>query len=249
MGLRIDGDNFALWFGGIWLGVGAPMLVLGLYFGWYYHGAAKELDVHGVTTAGMVLTKSIDTSSSSRDRSSSAPTYWITYRFTTATGDIVKDKAQVDVATWDGLIERHPIQVSYLPSAPRIHRLAGESLPWVLPFIFAAAGAVASTVGVVAVSIGLRARRTATRLFREGITARATVTGVGPSSIRINGVKQWEVRYTFPDSHGRTYRGVSRPMPPEEAEAWDAGQQALVRYDPHAPKQNLWLGSSETSAV
>lgn len=249
MGLKITGDNFALWFGGIWLAVCAPMLLLGLHYGWQYKIAAKALKANGVSVTGMVLTKSIETSSSGRDRSSSASTYWVTYRFTTDRGEVIKDKAQVDVATWDSLIERHPIEVSYLPSAPQFHQLAGESVPWLLPLVFAAVGAMGSTLGGLAIALGLRTRRIAARLLREGVSATATVTGVGPSAIRINGVKQWEIRYTFTDARGRTYRGVSRPMPPEDAEAWDAGQQALVRYDPHVPKQNLWLGSPGASTV
>lgn len=247
MKLAITGENFPLWFGGIWLAVGGPMLILGLYFGWQQASLTEQLQTHGQVTAGMVLTKYIETSSSHTNRSSSTPTYWVTFRFSTETGEVIKGKAQVAVDTWDALIERHPIQVTYLPTAPQSHRIAGETFPWILPFIFAGLGALFSIAGGAVFWAGLRSRRVTGQLRHRGTSVEATVTGVDPASVRINGVKQWVIRYEFTDSNGRKRTGTSFPMAPEEAEAWEAGQRGFIRYDPHAPGKSLWVGTAEGS--
>ena len=247
MRLTITGENFPIWFGGIWLAVGGPMLILSLYFGWQQVSLTKQLQTEGQATSGMVLTKYIETSSSHSDRSSSSPTYWVTFRFSTEAGQVIKGKAQVAADTWDALIERHPVQVTYLPSAPQSHRMAGESFPWILPIIFAAIGALFTIVGGVVFRAGLRSRRVSEQLRHGGTTVEAAVTGVGPASVRINGIKQWVIRYEFTDSTGRKRTGTSFPMPPEEAEAWEAGQQGLIRYDPRAPGKSLWIGTAEGS--
>jgi hypothetical protein len=245
MKLAITGENFPLWFGGIWLAVGGPMLLLGLYFGWQQASIAEQLQTHGQTASGMVLTKYIARSSSHSDRSSSTPTYWVTVRFSTEAGKVIKGKAQVEVDTWDALIERHPIQVTYLPSAPQTYRIEGETSTWILPFIFAGIGALFTIVGGAVFWSGLRSRRVTERLRHSGMTVEATVTSIGPGSVRINGVKQWVIRYEFTDAAGRKRTGISFPMAPEEAEAWDAGQHGFIRYDPRAPGKSLWIGTAE----
>jgi hypothetical protein len=60
--------------------------------------------------------------------------------------------------------------------------------------------------------------------------------------MRINGVTQWRIRYRYQDHRGRTYEKWSAAMSPEEAEGWKAGETAIVRFDPHSPKQSTWAG-------
>lgn len=245
MRLAITGENFPLWFGGIWLAVSVPILVSGLYFGFQQASIAEQLRTQGQSASGMVLTKYIARSSTRSDRGDSRPTCWVTFRFSTEAGDVIKGKAEVNSDTWDALIERHPIAVTYLPTAPENYRIEGETGSWIIPFIFAGVGAVFSIVGGVVLWFGLRSRRITEQLRHKGIATEATVTGIGPGSVRINGVKQWVIRYEFADAAGRKRTGASFPMAPEEAEAWEAGQQGLVRYDPRAPGKSLWLGKSE----
>ena len=47
--------------------------------------------------------------------------------------------------------------------------------------------------------------------------------------------------------HGKETYGHEFPDAAEEAEAWEAGQQGLIRYDPRAPGKSLWIGTVEGS--
>lgn len=249
MKLAITGENFWIWFGGIWLIVGVPFLVLGLYFGWQQVSLSERLQSQGQVASGLVLTKYIATSSSHNNRGASTPTYWVTFRFFTESGEVIKGKAQVSVDTWDTLIERHPIQITYLPDTPQFYRLAGESNEWILPFIFAGLGGLFTAIGGFVFLRGLRIHRVTEHVRREGTTVEATVTGVHPAQVRINGTAQWVIQYEFTDQQGRKRAGKSLPLPPEEAETWESGDHALIRYDPRAPRQSLWIGKVEGTPV
>jgi hypothetical protein len=245
MKLAITGENFWLWFGGIWLIVGVPFLVSGLYGGWQQVSLSERLQTQGQVVSGMVLTKYIDPSSSHDNSAASTPTYWVTFRFSSESGDVIKGKAQVAVDTWDSLIERHPIQITYLPDAPQSYRVAGETSQWILPFVFIGLGGFFTTAGGFAFLHGLRVHRVTERVRREGTLVEAMVMGVQPAQVRINGTEQWVIQYEFTDRQGRKRAGKSLPLPPEEAETWESGDRGLIRYDPRAPRQSLWIGKSE----
>ncbi|HEX2095198.1 MAG TPA: DUF3592 domain-containing protein, partial [Longimicrobiaceae bacterium] len=134
-------QTFWLWFGGIWLGVGFPFLCIGVGAGVQTWSRHDRLDRDGHTTAGMVLTKTI---SSSDD---SGPEHSLTYRFTTPDGRTLKDEAEVDPDTWDRLTERGPVQVTYLPRNPGVHRVEGEGRDYVLALIFSALGSLLTLLG------------------------------------------------------------------------------------------------------
>lgn len=238
----ITAKNFWLWFGGIWLVCGLPFLIIGLYTGNQRISADRRLAAEGRTVDGIVLTKAITYSSSSNSNRSSSPTFRVRFRFRTTEG-LVSDDAEVSQETWERLIEREPIQVTYVPDAPHYHRVEGQTGGWIMPTVMTVIGGIFSGLGAF---ILLRSRsrlQTSARLQREGISVEATVTEILPARMRINGVQQWLVRYRYQDDRGSSRTGTEH-LSPEEAERWKAGDKASVRYDRKHPNQSLWVGKA-----
>jgi hypothetical protein len=237
--------HFSLWFGGIWLVVGLPFLVIGLYLGAQNIIVAKRLTTEGRTVEGLVLTKAIKSSSSksssSRNRST-VPSYHTTFRFGTPTG-VFSGDAEVNVEIWNRLVERGPIRVTYLPDAPQSYRVEGQGSKLMLPVIFAVLGSVFSSIGGFIFVRGVGELRTKERLQREGVPVEGMVTDVRPSRFWLNGVQQWAFHYEFRDDRGRAYHG-RRSMPPEEAEVWKTGDRGAVRYDRRRPQRSIWIGKT-----
>lgn len=235
----INARSFWLWFGGIWLVVGAPFLFIGIYVGAQTVTQKERLQKEGQVTQGIVLTKSIG--SSGRN---SSPQYWVTYRFTTPDGHVVKDSAQVSVEVWDRLEERGSIQVTYLAQAPQSHRVEGQEDDWVLPIVFTILGGVFTSLGGFVFLRGLGQVRRARCLEREGMIAEGTVLEIRPSTISINDVPQWAIHYRYQDHLGKTHEGQSGPLSPEEAHAWQVGDTGAVRFDRRHPQDSVWVGKA-----
>ena len=236
----ITPKNFWLWFGGIWFAVGMPFLVIGLYLGFQHITVTKRLDAEGKTAEGMVLTKARKTSSSSSGRSST-PTYEVTFRLLTPGGTVL-GKADVSGDTWDSLIEREPVRVTYLPDAPQHYRIEGQSGGWILPLIFTVMGSIFGGLGGF---ILLRARnlmQIKRRLQRDGVTTTATVSDVRAANMRINGIQQLAIHYEYRDERGRSHSGKEM-FPPEEAARWKEGDRVTIRYDRRKPDHNIWVGT------
>lgn len=227
--------SFALLFGGIWLLCGVPFLAVGLYTGYDTIRMQERFRSEAEVAEGMVLTKSIARNKDSR-------TYHVGYRFPAPDGTTIRTHAQVSAALWDRLIEREPVRVTYLRNAPRINRLEGAGADWWLPGIFTLLGLVFAPIGGVIFFKGVRGIARQLRLQSEGTGADATVLEVAPANVTFNGVPQWYIRYRYQDHRGRKHEGMSDVMPPEEAEPWKAGDTAVIRFDPHAPKQSVWVG-------
>ena len=237
----ITPKNFWLWFGGIWFAVGMPFLVIGLYLGFQHITVTKRLDAEGKTAEGMVLTKARKTSSSSSGRSST-PTYEVTFRLLTPGGTVL-GKADVSGDTWDSLIEREPVRVTYLPDAPQHYRIEGQSGGWILPLIFTVMGSIFGGLGGF---ILLRARnlmQIKRRLQREGVTTTATVSDVRAANMRINGIQQLAIHYEYRDERGRSHSGKEM-FPPEEAARWKEGDRVTIRYDRRNPGNSIWVGTA-----
>ena len=237
----ITPKNFWLWFGGIWFAVGMPFLVIGLYLGFQHITVTKRLDAEGKTAEGIVLTKARKTSSSSSGRSST-PTYEVTFRFLTPGGTVL-GKADVSGDTWDSLIEREPVRVTYLPDAPQHYRIEGQSGGWILPLIFTVMGSIFGGLGGF---ILLRARnlmQIKRRLQRDGVTTTATVSDVRAANMRINGIQQLAIHYEYRDERGRSHSGKEM-FPPEEAARWKEGDRVTIRYDRRNPGNSIWVGTA-----
>lgn len=237
----ITPKNFWFWFGGIWLSVGLVFLVVGVSVGIHRMSVNERLEREGRTVDGIVLTKEIYRKSNKSGKQSN-PSYRVTFRFVPREGEIVRGTADVTAEDWDVLEERGPVQVTYLPDEPHSYRIHGQSDDIVLPIVFGAVGGVVGSLGAFIVFNAVKTRKRAKDLGRTGMTAEATITDIGPSYLRINGMNQVKLHYEYRDAQGKTRKG-SCTMSPEEAGEWPPGRMGRVRYDPRKPGVNIWVGA------
>jgi uncharacterized protein (DUF58 family) len=231
--------SFWLLFGGIWLFVGIVMLVFGVVF------ALREqaFSTNGVVATGIVLEKRFIPADSD-----SSTEYRVVYRFTTQDGRTVEGSDQVNVETWESVVERGPIDVRYLSDLPESNRLnLGSDL--VGAVIFLLFGVVLTVIGGFLVIRALRALRKARRLMSVGVSADATVTLVEPTNVTVNQRPQYRVRYSYADPQGGTHEGDSGYLDFETAHQWSPGDVARIRYDPGKPEESHWLGAADPAAA
>ena len=238
----ITPKNFWFWFGGIWFFCGLPFLIVGLYLGIQHGDVSKRLDAEGRAVEGMVLTKSVRSSSSSSSQRKSSPTYEVTFRFLTPEG-LVNGTAQVTREAWDQFVEREPLGITYLPDDPQRYRIEGQTSGWILPGVFTGLGSIFTLIGGFILLNARNQSRAKERLQREGLTAEGTVVEVRPGTIRINRVQQWNLHYRYQDNQGKFHIGKI-PLSPEEAEGWKEGDTGRVRYDGRRPQKSIWMGKS-----
>jgi Protein of unknown function (DUF3592) len=227
--------NFWLLFGGIWAVVGIPFLVIGLVM------AVQPSRYQNAEVAdGIVLTKLI-----TRDRNNSNVKHVVTYRFTTVDGQtVVEGRASVKRDFWDQLRERGTIKVMYQPRSPGTHRVEGESGDLAMIVIFTLVGLVVGGTGSVMVYKALAGIWQELHLGREGLTAQAEVLEVVPRRITVNDMPLATIRYRYHDHLGRPHEGKTPMMPADEAESWQKGATATVRFDRARPQRSTWMGKT-----
>jgi hypothetical protein len=118
--------SFAFWFGGIWLSVGALILIIGVLIGVHSIRQHERFKNEAQVADGMVLNKWI---SRQRREGRESTSYWIGYRFSAPNGAVVKREAQVSSEMWDRLVERERVRVMYLPSDPATSRIEAKAQP------------------------------------------------------------------------------------------------------------------------
>jgi hypothetical protein len=155
---------------------------------------------------------------------------------------VVKAEATVGAALWDRLVERGPVHVTYLPDRPRTNRIEEQGADWALPLIFGGMGLLFVVLGGFVFFKGVSGIQRELSLETAGTLTEALVVEVAPAGVTFNGVPQWRIRYRYHDHRGRTRTGASSVMAPEEAHAWKAGDRAMARFDPRAPKKSVWVG-------
>jgi hypothetical protein len=235
-------NSFFVWFGGIFLVAGLPILLIGV---WLSRGVAaqRRLDTDGRTVQGTVLVKSrITSSSTSRSTASSTTSYSVTYRFALPTGETRRGAATVGRGTWEALVERGPVEVRYLPESPEVSCIPGQVSDTLAALLFVGLGGLATVLGGVPFGMGVHRVRTERRLLREGVPVEATVERVEESNASFGGVAQWWVFYRFRDHQGRTWSGRSGYLPPEEASSWHPGDRGQARFDGRRPDRSVWVG-------
>lgn len=161
-GVRMLGNrdlNPLLAVGAIFLLVGLPLLAVGVSFARDQYLRSHGLVRTGMIATGMVMTKSRGTTS---DWTGFGYTYnyHVTYRFPASRGDVVSDEAEVDESTWEGLTERGPIRVRYLPDAPQHHVVDGQRGNWIGVIVFNGMGGLFTAIGVALIAFGLLWSRT-----------------------------------------------------------------------------------------
>jgi hypothetical protein len=226
--------SFWLLFGGIWLFVGLIMLVTAAGIAVQERSWASE----AVTTTGIVLAKDIVPADSD-----SSTGYRVRFRFATADGSSVEGSDAVQVATWEALTERGPIEVHYLPSSPSSARL--ESGPGAVGLaIFLVMGSFFGGVGGVLFGRALLGLLRARRLLVTGVTTEATVTSVEETNVSFNRQPQFRIRYTYRDGQGEEHAGGSGYLDWQEASLWKPGDPVAIRFDRRRPAESQWAGET-----
>ncbi len=228
-------NNFGLLFGGIWLVVGVPFLIVGLWQ-WQSQGRFAE---EAVRVEGKVLTKEI-TRASRESRSSTR--YSVRYRFEALDEQSYEGRQDIDVDLWEALEEQGPIELEYIPDDPHTNRVAGQG-DWVLVSVFTLLGGAFTLAGGIIFGISLRKKLARSRLRREGQLVGATVTGLQETNMSVNRVRQWRILYSYRDLYGVEHQGKSGYLSPQEAQRWEEGDQGQAYHDPQQPEKSLWVGN------
>jgi hypothetical protein len=222
-----------LWFGGFSLLFGLPWLVLNgivpLHDEWRF---AQE----GRSTQGMVLTKEIRRSGSTR---SETLHYEATYRFAVA-GETIEGRDELSLEDWKRLVEREPADVLYRAQEPSSSRLAGHR-PWLLKTLFGLIGLVLTVLGSTLLVRAVRSTRLGLRLRQHGVSAQGTVTELRARNLRVNRVQLWRLQYEYRDFEGRLHVKTF-DLPQDEAHTWKVGDVGGVLFDPVRPTEAVWLG-------
>jgi len=220
------GVMFLLTFGGIWLFVGTVITVVFTLAGGPVWNDVV-LDRRGLA-ADATPTAIEPTSSHVNGRAVVRIVYTFTDRDGVArTGRTGTTNAQLLVRAE----QRERLPVEYDPYAPQLSRLAGERASFfgwfiLFPLAFAAVGAAIAGRGMRRL---LRVRRT----YVHGHAILADVTGVAPTSMRINSRRVMRVDYSFKVITGRVTGQTTSLNPPA------IGAQIWVLYLPSAPEHNV----------
>lgn len=227
---------FGFWFGGIFLLVGSPFLLISLfliYDDWSFANEARS-------TQGIVLAKTIRTSSSgSGSRRSTSRHYEVTYRFTVE-GETYEGKSELSHGHWQGLREREPVEVHYRPQRPASNQVAGRSR-WFLKTIFFVLGSIFTAIGGTFFVRAVTGARREAYLRQQGVTTHGTIVALEPRNLKVNGVQQWHLRFEYRDFQGQRHEETIT-IPVHDAETWKVGESGRVLYDSNRPARAVWLG-------
>jgi hypothetical protein len=223
----------------LFLCVGGGFLAIGLIFAYAgIQDAAREqvYQEQGKLVEAVVVDKTIQRASREGNTSTR---YEIAYRFTAPDGRAVKGLDQVEAEEWEALKPGSPFKITYLPGAPETSRAAGSG-GMAAPYLMTGFGSLLALIG--GGLFGWTATRVLRerRLLREGMTAEGTVLTVKPTTVFVNNVQQWEVRYGYRDIFGRSHEGTSGSLPPAEANKVEVGDTIPIRYDRERPEVSVW---------
>jgi len=232
--------SFLIIFGLLWLVFAVPFLLFGLYMIRTEQRFAKE----GITVAGTLTNKTVE-ENREKDRETKkiriTKSYYAHYSFATKEGVQIQAKDSVDKEVWDGLSDKSPIQIQYLPDSPNSNRVARES-SIIGGVLLGAFGVLALIIGVYSLGYDIKKRLYAKRLINNGFLTDGTILRVRMGELTINDITQYLVDYSYRDQRGGVFEGRSEHMTPEEASAWKEGDKCKVRFDRDQPSKSIWLG-------
>jgi Protein of unknown function (DUF3592) len=194
--------------------------------------------VAGEVAEGVITAKSIE---EARRSERSSTRHMVSYRFTTARGQVTEGRHRLSWEAWESGKEGDRILVRYRQDAPHTNRAATAD-ETVEGFVTLALGIAFGGLGGGALALALYARRRRARLMRDGLSVTGVVVAVEPSGVRVNKVPQMRIRFRFRDPAGRERQGASQTMPPGEASRWKPGDTGEVRFDALNPDDNVWIG-------
>ena len=198
----------------------------------------QQYEQEGVVVRAVVVNKSIQRATREKHPRTQ---YEVTYRFATQDGLMTERTAEVGVEEWERLEADDSVQVTYLPRAPELSRLAGKS-NLIPAFAGLGFGGLMMLIGGGLSYRSVSRIRRELRLRREGMLAEGIVLRVELSGVRVNGVPQWQLRYGYHDHLGQLREGCSDWFSPEEAAQWPEGAKGTVRFDRQRPEDSLWVG-------
>jgi hypothetical protein len=229
-------NSVFLWVGLLFVPIGAVFIGVGVSMVLEERAFANR----GETAQASVVGKSLEKADFDKNPSTR---YIVRYRFETSSGAQVEQTRQVSVEEWEQLAPGSVLPVRFLPERPIDDRAADEST-WAGVAAFLALGFIMAAVGIPLLVCAVREISRQRRLWRTGTTVPALVTGVAASSTVVNGVRLWEIRYSYTDPAGTKHQGRSNCMPEHEARQWRRGDRGLARCDPDATASSIWLGNS-----
>jgi hypothetical protein len=227
--------SIVLWVGLLFVPIGTVFIGVSISMALEERAFANR----GQTADATVIAKSLEKANFDNNP---ATRYIVRYRFTTPAGAAVEQTRQVSVEEWERLAPGSILPIRFLPERPVDERPADEST-WVGVASFLALGLIVVAVGIPLLVSALREISRQRRLWRTGTTVPALVTDVAGSSTIINGVRQWEIHYSYTDPAGAKHQGCSNCMPEDEARQWRRGERANARIDPNATGSSIWLGN------
>jgi len=235
---RLAKNSIFLWVGLVFVPIGAVFAFVAM------HLAMQELTFakHAQTIAATIVDKSLHKADFDKNPSTR---YLVRYRFATPAGAPVEQTKDVSVEEWERLAPGSLLKIRALPGAQDESRVTEDS-NWPGVAAFTTLGLLFIAVGGPMIVIGVREIRRQRKLWRTGTTVPAVVTAVASTATRINGVLQWEIRYTYTDANGRAHKGRSNSMPEDEAKQWRKNDRASARFDPYATDSSIWLGNSSS---
>ncbi len=216
-----------LLFGGIWGLIGTTLaIVLSVAGGPFWNDLI--LDRRGVAASARLT--SVEPTSM---RISGGFVYRIDYTFADATGSprVGSARTTMPPEAIVGAGRQAPLAIEYDPKAPERSRPRGErasafGLMVLLPLGFAVVGGLLFALG------GRRAVRLRA-IYVGGQAALATVTGIAPSAMRVNGRRVMRVEYAFDTPSGRAQGQTTLRAPPP------LGGALWVLYDRDNPARNV----------
>jgi Ca2+/Na+ antiporter len=229
-------NSVFLWVGLLFVPIGAVFICVAVSMALEERAFANR----GETAQATVIDKSLEKADFDNNPSTR---YIVRYRFETSSGAQVEQTREVSVDEWEQLAPGSILPVRFLPETPIDDRRADDST-WAGVAAFLTLGLITAAVGIALLVYAVREISRQRRLWRTGTTVPALVTGIAASSTVVNGVQQWEIRYSYTDLAGRKHEGRSNCMPGDEARQWRHGDRGLARFDPNATASSIWLGNS-----
>jgi hypothetical protein len=233
-------NSVFLWVGLLFVPIGAVFIGISVSMALEERAFANR----GETAQATVVDKSLQKADFDNNPSTR---YIVRYRFETSSGAQVQQSREVSVQEWEQLAPGSVLPVRFLPERPIEDRAADDST-WAGVAAFLTLGLIIAAVGMPLLVYALREISRQRRLWRTGTTVSALVTGVAASSTVVNGVQQWEIRYSYTDPAGTKHEGRSNCMPQDDARQWRHGDRGYARFDPNATASSIWLGNSNPAS-
>ncbi|MCO6431328.1 MAG: hypothetical protein J5J00_10745 [Deltaproteobacteria bacterium] len=225
--------------GGILLLFGVPFTLIGVNTLTSEYRYSNE----GLKTTATVIAKRIEESKDSKNNF--IKSYLFRYSFKPLEGAALEAEDYIDEEFYAATEDGASIEVQYLADDPAgtSRVIDGREGDYLAGGLFLGIGALTSIAALWFLRSSLRRIFLHRRLLREGAIADAEVISVEQSSLSINDVPQYVIKYTYADYRGMMHQGVSHYISPEEAERWNIGDKGRIRFDKKNGALNIWIGN------